>query len=342
MSTPQVVRQTPQERAAEKERQREKQNELRLFVGCIPNFVTKENLRGLVSAFGALEDFHYTPDQAKGDRGLAFIKFTTPEAATSLLENWAGSLELFPNQVRPMQVKRHAETLRAPEGTVFEKIEYSKPVTAWEEHETMEGYRYYYHALTKETVWDKPAELDYNNGGSQCFDSMMIPQNPVQQTTSQAYMVNATCGPPGCNLFVFHIPNSWNDDLLRQVFSPFGRVVAGRVQMDSVTGAHKGYGFISYDNPKSTVEAIKHMQGFDTHAGKHLQVSIKKGEEEYNPEAVNLVSAQKQARSNPLANILSASGLDTSQLMLATQSVPQLSGGPQLPQLSLEHMFRNE
>merc|ERR1719329_1831791 len=58
-------------------------------------------------------------------------------------------------------------------------------------------------------------------------------------------------GPAGCNLFIYHVPATWGDDDIRLCFAPFGTVISATIMKDRSTGASKGYGFVSYDNPVS-------------------------------------------------------------------------------------------
>ncbi|SBT74893.1 RNA-binding protein, putative [Plasmodium malariae] len=59
----------------------------------------------------------------------------------------------------------------------------------------------------------------------------------------------------------------------------FGPPVSARIQRDS-NGRNKGYGFVSFNNTESALNAIKGMHGFYV-SGKHLKVQLKKGEEHY-------------------------------------------------------------
>merc|ERR1712216_433352 len=58
------------------------------------------------------------------------------------------------------------------------------------------------------------------------------------------------------------------------------------IHQDPVTKQSKGFGFVSYATTAAATLAIKGMNGFDTKHGKFLKVTIKKGEEQYNPDAV--------------------------------------------------------
>merc|ERR1740121_3172762 len=91
----------------------------------------------------------------------------------------------------------------------------------------------------------------------------------------------AEFGPPGCNLFVFHLPDDWNDDDLHEYFAPHGNVISAKVMKELGTGRSRGFGFVSYEDRVSSATAIKKMQGYKT-LGKRLKVEFKKGEQESN------------------------------------------------------------
>jgi len=89
-------------------------------------------------------------------------------------------------------------------------------------------------------------------------------------------------GPPGCNLFVFHLPDDWTDDDLHEYFAPHGNVISAKVMKELGTGRSRGFGFVSYEDRVSSATAIKKMQGYKI-LGKRLKVEFKKGEQESNP-----------------------------------------------------------
>lgn len=66
----------------------------------------------------------------------------------------------------------------------------------------------------------------------------------------------------GCNLFIFHLPTDWGDPDLLSYFAPYGNIVSYRIMTDKITGRNRGFGFVSYDNPLSASNAMKHMNGF--------------------------------------------------------------------------------
>jgi len=84
-------------------------------------------------------------------------------------------------------------------------------------------------------------------------------------------------GPPGANLFIYNLPESYDDRDLASLFSNFGVVVSTKVQKDKLTGASKGYGFVSFDSVRAAQTAISSMDGFVI-GNKKLAVRIKKGD----------------------------------------------------------------
>ncbi|XP_043714200.1 splicing factor-like protein 1 [Telopea speciosissima] len=75
------------------------------------------------------------------------------------------------------------------------------------------------------------------------------------------------------NIYVGYLPQTVDDNQLRNLFSPFGMITAAKVIKDTSTGLSKGFGIVRYDDPTNAVAAAAHMQG-QTIDGKTLVVRV--------------------------------------------------------------------
>ncbi|MBA0716876.1 hypothetical protein Golax_004733 [Gossypium laxum] len=114
-----------------------------------------------------------------------------------------------------------------------------------------------------------------------------VPQANINSNSSSSSPVGTNSGghiegPPGANLFIYHIPQEFGDQELANAFQGFGRVLSTKVFVDKATGVSKCFGFVSYDSPAAAQNAINMMNGCQL-GGKKLKVQLKRDNKQNTP-----------------------------------------------------------
>ncbi|MQM06047.1 hypothetical protein Taro_038866, partial [Colocasia esculenta] len=109
-----------------------------------------------------------------------------------------------------------------------------------------------------------------------------INTNPTASSSINAGSGSQIEGPPGANLFIYHIPQEFGDQELSNAFQEFGRVLSAKVFVDKATGVSKCFGFVSYDSPAAAQTAINMMNGCQL-GGKKLKVQLKRDNKQSKP-----------------------------------------------------------
>jgi len=286
----------------------------------IPEGVTESQLTGAAGGIGAVLSVSYREADPDGP-GWAIVAFANPELAKLACERLDG---------KPLQGLTIPLDASLGEG-LYGPIRRGDDALGdgpWKEARTPLGQLYYYHVISRQASWAKPA-MDFTPGpppgippGATGGRSIVPPPpaGPPPPGSRPAFIPGApggqppppsghpaaaaaaaqlaaasqhnlatmqaqaegggtggsSAGPSGANLFVYHIPNSWDDGIMRQHFEPFGAIISCRVQKDA-DGRPRGFGFVSFKEPASATASIAGMHGFPVD-GKHLKVQHKKGE----------------------------------------------------------------
>jgi len=285
----------------------------------IPETITEPQLAASAGRYSEVLQVSFRAADVDG-LGWAIVAFATPELAKAARERLDGKPLLGPPSAAQYLVEA-----KLGEGLYGNIKLLSDQDSPWKEARTPKGEVYYYHATTRQTVWTKPAPdfappmMPPPPAGGMLPPSLtparpgqpgppassgaraITPASPatagaLAQTAIQAAVAaaaaqqasnpaTASAGPVGANLFIYHMPVSWDDAILRQHFEHFGKILSCRVQKDP-DGRPRGFGFVSYDTPTAAQAAIAGMHGFPVE-GKHLKVQLKKGDEQQlNPNAV--------------------------------------------------------
>ncbi|CAD2095913.1 CUGBP Elav-like family member 1, putative [Plasmodium vinckei lentum] len=269
-------------------------DQAKLFIGSLPKNITEESIKDMFSVYGSVEEVFIMKDNSTGlGKGCSFVKFAYKEQALYAISSLNGKKTLEgcnrPVEVRfaepksskqaqsqlgmqPMQNAPHGISPQAHPGTPNNmnygnnfgvNNNYPRQVGVWKEYYSGEGRPYYYNEQTNTTQWEMPKE----------FETLFMNNNPNMHNLSDS------SGPPGANLFIFHVPNEWQQTDLIQAFSPFGELLSARIATEKNTGRNRGFAFVSYENIESAAAAISQMNGFMA-LNKKLKVTVKKGEEE--------------------------------------------------------------
>jgi RNA recognition motif-containing protein len=76
----------------------------------------------------------------------------------------------------------------------------------------------------------------------------------------------------GIKLYVGSLPYSATDQILQEIFSPFGTVDSAKVIMDRYSGQSKGFGFVEMADEQEGLAAIEKLNGSE-YGGRNLTVS---------------------------------------------------------------------
>lgn len=257
---------------------------MKLFIGGVPGTSTGKALRALFQPYGEIADLFISPE-----KGYAFVKFAETADAVAAMNGVNGIM--LPNAVRPLEV-RIAQSVKGLDAgeleAQLEAVEASSSTvrsvptpsrnSAWTRYLTEDGRPYYHNKGTGVTQWDKPtttgddhppATSSSKNISSQDSSSLNIP-------------IGLDKGPAGANVFVYGLPDRWKEKEFLEEFQRFGSIISIKVIYDKLTGASKGYGFISFAEKGSAEEAVLEMHG-SALAGRKLKVQIKRGEEVSKP-----------------------------------------------------------
>lgn len=83
---------------------------------------------------------------------------------------------------------------------------------------------------------------------------MMHPQSAAQSLNDDTLKQSR-------NVYVASLPLSFDDQQLQDLFSPYGRIVSGRIMRAKKSHASKGYGFVMFREVSSAEKAIEGLHG---------------------------------------------------------------------------------
>jgi len=244
----------------------------KLFIGMVPKTYSETDLRPIFEPFGEIKDMNVLRGADGVSRGCAFILFKEVPSAIQAITTMNGKIKLegAPNSL----VVQFASSSEKNKNSAAASQAASLQSFANPQLGLNNGFMF------QQQFVDPYTGLPTSLGG---YPSYMMPS--LQATNPLGTMGGAGApalgsnkeGPPGANLFIYHLPKDYNDASLLALFSQFGPVVSCKIITDKDTGDSKGFGFVSYESADSAQLAIANTNGMQLPGGKRLKVSVKSG-----------------------------------------------------------------
>lgn len=249
--------------------------ERKLFIGMISRQMSEDGLRKMFEPFGVIEDVAILRTPEGVSRGCAFVKYeTAPQAAEAI------------------SALHHSQTMEGCRSPIVVKLADNEREKQQRRQRKQYQYNMMYPYMRPPMFPMFAGQQGQFNGGmyesdntfsnayqpfgqfnAQGFQNYMPPPPPRQPSQRE--------GPDGANLFIYHLPQEFNDAALASTFAPFGTVISAKVFVDKYTGQSKCFGFVSYDNAQSAAAAISAMNGFQI-GMKRLKVQLKRPKSQAN------------------------------------------------------------
>ena len=232
----------------------------------LPRKAEEQDVREMFEQFGEIREIYMIRNQDGSSKCAAFLKFANRESAVQAIE-YLNGIEVMEGAQRPLIVKfadtkqqrqqRHIRTIRRQEMmTMVSPGGYP----AYHHHPGgqpigMPGMTLgppHYHMPPGSQVYPAAA---YAGQGPPTHPGYMYPPQAYAHMPPYAYQQAPMIrqehprsdsrpreGPPGANLFVYHLPHDLTDADLATAFNPFGNVISAKVYVDKYTGESKGFG----------------------------------------------------------------------------------------------------
>ncbi|KAF2078653.1 hypothetical protein CYY_000024 [Polysphondylium violaceum] len=255
--------------------------ERKLFIGML-GASEEEQVRAIFRPYGFIEELTIVKEKDGKPKGYGFIKFSTRDESETALREVDGKQTLFGSN-QPIIVKfadterqKRKKMLMGGNGTPSGNNQ-SVPMNPYNQfyQQSAPGYPNPFFYNQNSQISQQPM-----NGGYAPRTSNYAGANPYGMQmgggNNNAFNSNYNQqGEPSNDLFIYYIPFNYGDEELKSLFQPYGNVVSAKVFIDKETQQSKCFGFVSFDNPQSAMQAIQQMNGQPCD-GKRLKVDFKK------------------------------------------------------------------
>lgn len=286
----------------------EQKNEHKIYVGMLSRSTTEEEINTMFEPYGTITEVFLMRDHNGHSKGCAFIKYSTNEGAVKAIEalnekirdkdapsnvqvrfaqTRQQKMQQTWQQQQQQQHQQHMFMYQQMMASMYAGMMPPMPMMGYPGHlDPYQAAQYPPPAAAPPSAYPAPAQPNAYPPTTAPHSAYPYPGYPPQTPQAPAYgswgasnyapaqKQKQQYGPPGCNLFIYNVPENYSDQDLTALFTSYGTVVSGNVQRDLTTGRTKGYGFVSYDNAVSAQAAIKALDGFQV-GGKKLNVRLK-------------------------------------------------------------------
>ncbi|XP_075873972.1 ELAV-like protein 1a isoform X2 [Nelusetta ayraudi] len=216
-----------------------------LYISGLPKSMTQKDVEDMFSRFGRIINSRVLVDPSTGatgmSRGVAFIRYDKRAEAEEAVKNLNGQTP--PGAAEPITVKFAANPNQAKNTQIISQL-YHNPSRRFGGplHHQAQRFRF------------SPMAVDHMSG----MGGVSVPSSSS----------NGWC------IFIYNLGQETDENILWQMFGPFGAVTNVKVIRDFNTNKCKGFGFVTMTNYEDAAMAIASMNG--TRLGdKILQVSFK-------------------------------------------------------------------
>ncbi|XP_070492416.1 ELAV-like protein 3 isoform X3 [Chironomus tepperi] len=224
-----------------------------LYVSGLPKNITQTDLEAIFSSYGRIITSRILSDNLTAERetglskGVGFIRFDQRQEAEKAIKELNGTIP-----------KGYTEPITVKFANNPSSNKAFPPLAAYLTPQTAAAARRFAGPIHPTTA----GRFRYSPLAENLLANTMIPGNAT---------IN---GSAGWCIFVYNLAPETEENVLWQLFGPFGAVQSVKVIRDLQTNKCKGFGFVTMTNYDEAVVAIQSLNGY-TLGNRVLQVSFK-------------------------------------------------------------------
>ncbi|XP_033101355.1 ELAV-like protein 1 isoform X4 [Anneissia japonica] len=228
-----------------------------LYISGLPKSYGPEDLEKLFHPFGRIITLRLLTDQTTGKglpRGVGFVRYDRRTEAENAIAKLHNTIPV--KGTEPITVKFANNPSQNQQKMLLQQCALTPA------------------ALSQLNILSPPRTRGYSPGPMRhCTPT--IRYSPMGNDVLSAMNLQAmTNNGNGWVIFVYNLMQDTEEQLLYQLFGPFGAITSVKVVRDFASQKCKGYGFVTMTNYEEALSAIAHLNGYSL-GGRILQVSFK-------------------------------------------------------------------